>query len=79
MYGARGYLAHLGYGAMPLFQDEIIRGHGDICSRKKESPIPYCYKYWLVPKKFSIFQKLSLGDIKKILIKGKLCIEVPFR
>ena len=26
MYGARDYLAYLGYGAMRLFQDDIIRG-----------------------------------------------------
>ena len=29
MYGTRDYLAHLGYGAIPLFQDEIIRGHSN--------------------------------------------------
>ena len=41
MYGARDYLAHLGYGAMRLFQDDII---------------PYCHKYCTVPK-FSTVQK----------------------
>ena len=35
MYGARDYLAYCGYGAMPLFQDEIIRGHSNFWSRKK--------------------------------------------
>jgi hypothetical protein len=35
MYGAEDNLAYLGYGAMRLFQDEIIRGHGNFWSRKK--------------------------------------------
>ena len=34
MYGARDYLAYLGYGAMRLFQDDIIRGHVNFWSRK---------------------------------------------
>ena len=36
MYGARAYLAYLGYGAMWLFQDEITRGHGNFWSLKKK-------------------------------------------
>ena len=28
MYGARAYSACLGYGAMRLFEDETLRGHG---------------------------------------------------
>ena len=35
MYGGRDYLAHLGYGAIPLFEDEIIRGNNNFMSRKK--------------------------------------------
>ena len=27
MYGARDYLSYLGYGAMQLFQNEILRRH----------------------------------------------------
>ena len=29
MYGAKYYLAYVGYGAMRLFQDEILRDHVD--------------------------------------------------
>ena len=36
MYGARAYLAYLRYGAMRLFQDEFLRGHGNFWSRGKE-------------------------------------------
>ena len=36
MYGARAYLAYLGYGAMRLFRDEILRGHGNFWSRKQK-------------------------------------------
>ena len=50
MYGARAYLAYLGYGAMWLFQDEILWGHGNFWSQKKKLPVPYCHKYWTVPK-----------------------------
>ena len=49
MYGARDYLAYLGYGAMRLFQDEILRGHGNFWSRKKNLPVPYCHEYCTVP------------------------------
>ena len=41
MYVARAYLAYLGYGAMRLFQDEILQGHGNFWSRKKNLPVPY--------------------------------------
>ena len=34
MYGARDFSAYLGYGAMRLFQDEILRGHGNLGSQK---------------------------------------------
>ena len=48
MYGARDYLAYLGYGAMRLFQDDgamATFGPG-----KKYLPVPYCHKYCTVPK-----------------------------
>ena len=48
MYGTRDYLAHLGYGAMRFFQNEILRGHGNFWSRKK-IPVPYSHKYCTVP------------------------------
>ena len=35
MYGTRDYLAHLGYGAMRFFQNEILWGHGNFWSREK--------------------------------------------
>ena len=35
MYGARAYLAYLGYGAKRSFQDEILRGHGNFGPGKK--------------------------------------------
>ena len=35
MYGGRDYLAYLRYGAMRLFQDEILRSPGNFWSRKK--------------------------------------------
>ena len=36
MYGARNYFAYLGYGAIRLFQEEIIRGHVNFgCWKKK--------------------------------------------
>ena len=51
MYGARDYLAYLGYGAMPLFQDEIIRGAmANFGPGKNNLPVPYCHKYCTVPK-----------------------------
>ena len=50
MYGARAYLAYLGYGATRLFQDEILRGHGNFWSWKKNLPVPYCHKYCTVPQ-----------------------------
>ena len=40
LYMARDYLAYSGYGAMPLFQNEIIRGHGNFWSRKKNHRSP---------------------------------------
>ena len=49
MYGARDYPAHLGYGAMPLFQDETIRGHSKFWLPRKNLPVPYCHKYCTVP------------------------------
>ena len=35
MYGTRDYSAHLGYAAMRIFQVEILRGHGNFWSWKK--------------------------------------------
>ena len=49
MYGARAYLAYLGYEAMRLFPYEILRGNGKFWSRKKNLPVPYCHKYCTVP------------------------------
>ena len=36
MYGTRDNLAYLGYGAIRLFQDEILRGQGNFWSQKKK-------------------------------------------
>ena len=40
MYEARHYFSHCGYGAMSLFQGEIIRGHGNFWLRKLKFPGP---------------------------------------
>ena len=69
MYGTRDYLAHLGYGAMRFFQDEILRGHGNFWSRKKNLPVPYSHEYCTVPKESCnlLFSEKSLvstsGDL----------------
>ena len=34
MYGARAYLAYIGYGVILLFQDEILRDNGNFWSPK---------------------------------------------
>ena len=65
MYGTRDYLAHLGYGAMRFFQDEILRGHGNFWSRKKmyRSRIPINIARSLtcgVPRGFSLGPLLFL-------------------
>ena len=51
MYGARAYLAYLGYGAMGLFQDVILRGPWQLLVPVKKLPVPYSDKYWTVPNK----------------------------
>ena len=45
MYGTGDYLAYLRYGAMQLFQDKILRGHGNFWSRNKKLTVPYCHEY----------------------------------
>ena len=55
MYGAGDYLAHFGYGAMPLFQNEIIWGQSNFfvpekIYRSRDRTRAYCHKYGTVPK-----------------------------
>ena len=45
---------------MPLFQDKIIRGHGNFWFQKKKSPVPYCHSYCTVPNAISTQGELVL-------------------
>ena len=63
MYGARDYLAYLGYGAMRLFQNEIIWGHGNFWSRKKN-----CGSHIAINVGRSLTKQLN---IKNATLEGK--------
>ena len=67
MYETRDYFAHLGYGAMSLFQEEIIRGHSNFCFGNKNLPVPYCHEYCTVPysKKLSCKKKTLKAVFEK--------------
>ena len=53
MYEAIDYLAYLGYGAMRLFQEEIIWGAMvTFGPGKRNLPVPFCHKYCTVKRKY---------------------------
>ena len=60
MYGARYYLAYLGYGAMPIFQDDIIWCHGNFWLQKKKSSIPFFHQYGTVPYRIPKVSQITL-------------------
>ena len=51
MYGTKDYLAYLGYAAMRLFQEEIIRAMATFAPGKNNLAVPCRHKYCMVPKK----------------------------
>ena len=69
MYGARDYLAYLGYGAMPLFQDEIIRGHSNFWSRRKDIAVPYCHNCYTVIPRHTLSSTVGSVSVNKLNVE----------